>query len=357
MLAAGGIMVAVKTALDRAVSSVTQVEIPADPDNTSVVAQGQALTGTLNILLVGVDDGQAVGGELRKDTPLADSIMILHVPASHDTAYLVSLPRDLWVKIPGHGSGKLNSAYTNGHRDAKAGNGRAGGLDLLMKTISAELGIVFNSAAIVNFTGFTKAVQLLGGVTMYIDEWVESVHYGTTADGQLCYPARFDSEYHAHKRPGCTPRLYERGTRRLTAEEALDYSRQREWLELEDGDYGRQRHQQQFIKALVREAKTQGLTTDLPKTLQIIQSVGSALTVWTNGAKLEDWFFTLKDLAAGEIFMVKTNKGAYNPAPISGTAAEALSADSKAMFAALRDNRIGEWLVAHPEWMGSEQGY
>ncbi|WP_117213422.1 LCP family protein [Allorhizocola rhizosphaerae] len=357
VLTSGGVMIAVKVALDRAVSSVTQVEIPSDPENTSVVPEGRALTGTLNILLVGVDDGQAVGGELRKDTPLADSIMILHVPPSRDRAYLVSLPRDLWVRIPGHGSGKLNSAYTDGHREAKAGNGRAGGLDLLMRTISGELGIVFNAAAIVNFTGFTKAVNLLGGVTMYIDERVESVHYGTTADGQLCYPARFDSEYHAHKRPGCTPRVFERGTRRLTAEEALDYTRQREWLELEDGDYGRQRHQQQFIKALVREARLQGLTTDLPKALRLIESVGSALTVWTNGVKLEDWFFTLKDLAAGDIFMVKTNRGAYNPAPISGTAAEALSEDSRQMFAALRDNRIHEWLVDHPDWLGSEQGY
>lgn len=355
MIASGGALVATKSLLDRATAAIDQLEISNDPGNTSVVAQGQALEGTLNILMLGVDDGQAIGGELREEVPLADSIMILHVPESHDHAYLVSLPRDLWVDIPGHGSGKLNSAYTLGHGNPKAGGrGRAGGLELLMKTISGELGIVFNSAAIVNFTGFTEAVKQLGGVTMHIDEQVKSVHYGTTEDGQHCGPAWFDDNAVAHPYSWCTPRVYKRGIQRLNAEEALDYTRQREWMELNDGDYGRQRHQQQFIKALMREAKAQGLTTNLPKALALVESVGSALTVWTHGAKLEDWFFTLKDLAAGEITMVKTNKGQYNRAAVTSTWAEALTAESEQMFEALRDKRIHEFLLQHPDYLGNE---
>jgi polyisoprenyl-teichoic acid--peptidoglycan teichoic acid transferase len=125
-------------------------------------------------------------------------------------------------------------------------------------------------------------------------------------------------------------------------------------MELEDGDYGRQRHQQQFIKALVREAKAQGLTGNLPKALSLITNVGSALTMWTNGAAVQDWFFTLKDIAGSEITMIKTNRGTFNSAGVPGTSAEGLSDMTRQMFTALKENRIDQWLVQNPEWLGSD---
>lgn len=358
VLSAGGVL-AFKLALDKATNSIETVEIPRDD---SQIAAGQALKGPINILLVGIDDGQADGGELRTDSARADSIMVLHVPESHDHAYIASLPRDLWVKIPknpdtkfGGGSGKLNSAYTIGFGDGKCTNcGRIGGLSLLMKTIKQETGLSLNAAATVNFTGFTKAVKLLGGVTMTVDEWVDSVHYGTDKWGNMCTPARFDSAAQASRVKGCEARRYEKGVHRFNAEQALDYTRQREWMELEDGDYGRQRHQQQFIKALAREAKAQGLTTNPGKALTLMETVGSALSMWTNGEKLEDWFFTLKDIAGGDIAMIKTNNGWYNSANVEGTSAEGLSETSKQMFTALANGKITDFLQAHPDWLSKE---
>jgi LCP family protein required for cell wall assembly len=327
------------------------------------VVKGQALVGPLNILLVGIDDGRVDGVDERKNEPTrADSIMILHVPASHDRGYLVSLPRDLWVKIPrydktgyGGGNAKLNQAYTHGYGDPRGGGpGQAGGLELLMRTIKDVTGITFNAAATVNFTGFTAAVKVLGGVTMYIDERVTSVHYGFYPDGSHCVPALFDNDGVAYPIKACKGRVFEKGLRRLTPEEALDYTRQREWMELNDGDYGRQRHQQQFIKALVHEAKVQGLTTNLPKALNFIKAVGSAVNMWTNNEALEDWFFTLKDVASSNVTMIKTNAGKYNPANISGTSAEALSPQSAEMFRALTSGKIDEFLFANPDWVNKD---
>lgn len=362
MVVSGGSIISAKILLDQATAAIDQVEIPSDPDNTSMVSKGQALEGTMNILLVGVDDGQADGGELRTDSARADSIMILHIPESHDQGYIVSLPRDLWISIPkypktgfGGGKAKLNSAYTAGYGPAKGGGpGRAGGLDLLMQTINKEFGITFNAATIVNFTGFTSALKQLGGVTMYVDEKVTSVHYGTNKNGISCVPATFDSNAVAHPKANCKGKVYEKGERRFTPEEALDYTRQREWMELGDGDYGRQRHQQQFIKALAREAKNQGYSGNPGKALGLVKSVGSALTVWKNGAELEDWFFTLKDLAGNDIVMVKTNKGTYHSAQVEGTSAEGLSTDSRQMLAALRDKALPGWLLAHKDWIGQD---
>jgi len=361
MVISGGSIISAKILLDQATSAIDQVEIPVEAGNTSLVTQGEALHGAMNILLVGVDDGEAAG-ENRTGSALADSIMVLHVPETHDQGYIVSLPRDLWISIPpypktryGGGKGKLNSAYTAGYGPAKGGGpGRAGGLDLLMQTINKETGITFNAAAIVNFTGFTAALKQLGGVTIYIDERVTSVHYGFTKQGVPCVPAAFDSNAVAHPRKDCYGRVFQKGERRLNPEEALDYTRQREWMELNDGDYGRQRHQQQFIKALAREAKNQGYTTNPSKSLALVKSVGSALTVWTNGAKLEDWFFTLKDLAGNDIVMVKTNKGTFHSAQVEGTSAEGLSPESRQMLTALRNKKLPEWLFAHRDWIGKD---
>ena len=349
-----GLVIVGIVAFDLALSPVRKLDIPTD-GNDSVV-QGKPLEGDLNILLVGLDNGQAVGGERRSDPAHSDSMMILHVSAAHDRGYLISLPRDLWVPIPGHGSGKLNAAFTFGSAGA---GGSAGGLDLLMRTVNGQWGVQFNAAATVNFNGFTQALQLLGGVTMDIDETVTSVHYGTTkrdGTGSQCVPARFDANAVAHPVPGCYGKVYlPQKARRLTPVEALDYTRQREWMSLNDGDYGRQRHQQQFIKALVQEAKAQGLTTNPAKALSMVRSVGSALEVWTNGASLTDWFLTLKGLSGDNIQSIKTNNGAFHSETIDGQSTETLDDTSKAMLRALGTGHLEDFLAQHPQVLNTPQ--
>jgi hypothetical protein len=78
--------------------------------------------------------------------------------------------------------------------------------------------------------------------------------------------------------------------------------------------------------------------------------------MWTNGESMENWFFTLKDVAAGDIVMVKTNAGKYTPAGIPGTSAEAMSELSEQMFDALRTERIDQFIFDNPEWLSRDDG-
>src|SRR5581483_4252058 len=103
------------------------------------------ITGAVNVLLVGIDTrpDQAV------DTSRSDSIIVLHVPATHDHAYLVSLPRDTLVRIPADakagyagGENKINAAFMYG---SQRGGGVAGGVSLLAATIKAAYGITFDA--------------------------------------------------------------------------------------------------------------------------------------------------------------------------------------------------------------------
>ncbi len=203
------------------------------------------IKGPLNILLVGIDP--------RNETtpPLADAIMVLHVPEEMDRAYLFSLPRDLYVQIPpfrksgfNGKTSKLNDAMSFGSRVPGENPDPARGFELLATTVQNVTGIKrFDAGAIINFSGFQKIVDAMGGVTMNIEREVRSRH--REPDGK-----------HRQGRPGgggyIGPQaVYPKGKQHLKGWQALDYVRQR-YAEngVPDGDYGRQRHQQQFVKAM-----------------------------------------------------------------------------------------------------------
>ena len=85
--------------------------------------------------------------------------------------------------------------------------------------------------------------------------------------------------------------------------QALDYARQR--YDLPGGDYDRQRHQQQFLKAIAQKATDAGLLTNPIKLDQVIRAVGGALTVDTNGVPLEDTVLALRGLRPDDLVGVK----------------------------------------------------
>jgi LCP family protein required for cell wall assembly len=207
--------------------------------------------GSLNILLLGSDsrDPDSQAGA-RTDT-----IMILHVPASHDKAYVISLPRDLWVHVPPSpdGSGgdtmaKLNAAYA------------WGGMPLMVQTVEQYTGVRMDHVVLIDFFGFVKVVDALGGVQMNVDQTITSIH-----------PPH---------------RVFTQGPHTFNGDEALDYIRQR--YQYADGDFTREKHQQEFLKALLDKAAGAGALSNPARFKDFVSSTASALTV--------DESFSLVDL-------------------------------------------------------------
>lgn len=311
-----------------------------------------SINGPINLLLAGTDE--------RPEDPAngarSDTDIIVHIPASHDAAYLISLPRDTRVAIPASprtrypgGTDKLNAAFEFGYQN---GGGRAGGFELLARTIKGMSGISFNGGAIVNFDGFQALVKALGGVNMCVDEKVISIHIGQDRHGHFATPYHLDAGLNPHPVPGVTPQVYQPGCQHLEAWQALDYVRQRELVA--DGDYGRQRHQQQFIKAVAKEATSSGVVTNPAKLDAVIRSAGKLLTFDGGGISIEDWIFALKDVNGGGITMIKTNAGKFNPLTIDGQAFEALTADSQQLLQAVRDDTAAAFVAAHPDWIAAD---
>src|SRR4029079_8691398 len=108
---------------------------------------------------------------------------------------------------------------------------------------------------------------------------------------------------------GITPQVYEPGCQHLAAWQALDYVRQRELIP--DGDYGRQRHQQQFLRAVMKEGTSTGVLNNPLKLDAVLRSAGQAVTFDGGGVSIDNWIFTLKGLSANDVVMIKTNGGNF----------------------------------------------
>ena len=372
MLFGLGSIALVKVGVHQIGHSFTQEDLLGTAAAPANPVTGKSIDGPINILLVGSDQRptQTQGGN-------SDTIIIGHIPASHDRMYLVSIPRDLGVRIPAFpkahypgGSDKINAAYAFGSRD---GQGDAGGFQLLAETIKDNFGITFNGGGIVNFSGFTDILKKLGGVTMYVDETTVSIHDGVDIKtGKTTKPYNinpntgvpycpsgytFQSDPLKCAIPGTRPNVYPKGVDHLNPSQALDFVRSRDGLV--GTDYGRQRHQQQFIKALLKEAYSQGLNDPL-KLNSFISSIGKALVIDRGNASLEDWIFTLKGITPDALVAIKTNDGQTvdydgSAGPISGSV-QGLSPDSKALLAAVKadktatDDYVGVFLQTHQDW-------
>jgi LCP family protein required for cell wall assembly len=300
-----------------------------------------SLTGPLNYLLIGSD--------ARAEDPTAgarsDTIIIVHIPVTMDRAYLISIPRDLRVQIPPFPATGFPGAHEKINGAFEYGHGGDGGVQLLSATLSQLMGITFDGAAVVDFSGFQKAIGLLGGVYMCIDERTESHHIGHDKNGNFLAPWYGpDGDYRNYE---STPVVYEPGCRHLDPWEALDYSRQRK--SIPDGDYGRQRHQQQLLKAMFDEARRQGVATNPGKLDSLIRSVGQSLTVDTNGVPLADLVYALRDIKPADLIGIKVPSEPQDLGGISYVLA--LEDQASALYDAVRSDNLDNWVLANPDWV------
>lgn len=196
-----------------------------------------------NVLLVGSDSragltsaqGRALGtggSSVGGGTGRTDSIMVLHMPDSGKPT-LVSFPRDSWVSIPGHGQGKINSAFT------------IGGPKLLVQTIEQASGLRMDNYMEIGFGGFAGVVDSVGGVRMCLKQDVN------------------DKDAHINLKKGCQV---------LDGKNALGYVRSRHAFAT--GDLARAEHQREFLGALMKKIASPSNLL-LPWKLKSIGSAGA----------------------------------------------------------------------------------
>jgi LCP family protein required for cell wall assembly len=347
MVASGGTLVASQVLVSRYAGAVKTESLFGDAAAGATKEPVSDIKGPVNLLLVGIDPRDSA------TAPLSDSIMVVHVPAGLTQAYLFSIPRDLIVDIPAFprtgfqgGRAKINSAMSYGSSIGDGKHDVAQGFDLLAKTVAKLTGIrKFNAGAIINFGGFKKIVDAMGGVTMTIDEETRSEHLQPDGRPRPKY-ARCADNSCAH--PYYGPRkIYKKGTYHLEGWEALDYVRQR--YGLKDGDYARQRHQQQFIRAMAEQAFSKDVVTNPVKLDRVLRAGGQSLIFDGNGHNVVDWGLALKGINPADITMVKLRGGAVT---VGGDyRGEALQDGADEFFDAVRNDTVASFMLQHPEFV------
>jgi LCP family protein required for cell wall assembly len=258
-------------------------------------------TGALNVLLLGSDTREA-GAAGR-----SDSMMLVHLPADRRAAYVMSIMRDSWVDVPGHGMAKINAAYS------------WGGVPLTVQTVEQLLQVRVDHVAEIDFAGFQAMTDALGGVDVVSEKAFTVKGHDFVA-----------------------------GPNHLDGRQALDFVRARH--PFADADHQRVRNQQAFMRGLIDGVVDRGTLSSPAAVSDFVGAVTEHLSVdpgLTFGRLVEiGWGSRSLSPSAVQTFTLPTAGG--------GVAADGQSyvqLDVDALYPlreALQDDTLGEYLTAPP---------
>lgn len=278
-------------------------------------ATGSA-AGAVNILVLGTDrrspvptTGSAaraaswVPGEQRSDT-----VLLLHIDADRRAASAISIPRDAWVDVPGHGPDKINAAYSYG------------GPRLAVATVERLTGVRIDHVAVVDWAGFAAITDRLGGVEVTIPATVHDSARDVT---------------------------WTAGVHRLDGRQALAYVGER--YGLPGGDLDRVRRQQAFIRAVVEDSLT-------PETLASPRLLRRLVDTAVRYVSIDEgWSLSEILRLAASLRHLHSREIDFLTAPVAGTGMVGPQsvvfldhrADS-ALWRAVRQDAVGAWTRRHP---------
>lgn len=198
----------------------------------------------INILLLGLDQRPAENGEPSR----SDTMILASIEPRTGSAALLSIPRDMWVAIPKIDNSimyhKVNTAHFWGqYWKYPDGDNADGGPELAMRTVEYNLGVRVHYYARIDFKGFEKAVDLIGGLDIDVPRRIVDT----------AYPLENDA--------GVITVVFEPGPQHMDGETALQYARTRN----ADSDFGRMERQRQVLMAFRDQAMRLDLIPRLPQ--------------------------------------------------------------------------------------------
>lgn len=195
----------------------------------------------VNILLLGVDD-EITGDNVQR----TDTMIVVSINRTTNTVSMLSIPRDLYVFIPGWTMQRMNLAYFRG----ESGGWTDGGFGLMRQTILYNFGINVHYYALINLSGFKQIIDTLGGVDMSVDCAIQDYEL---VEAPPPPEAIKDEETSLYTLPV--------GFYHFDGGSALWYARSRHT----SIEFDRGRRQQQLLRAIWRSARSQGIVTQIPE--------------------------------------------------------------------------------------------
>ncbi len=237
---------------------------------------GTPESGPLNILLAGVDVRSGLSRHEQRVLHVghatghnSDTLMVVHITGDHKHIQVVSLPRDSWVRIPGFGMNKINAAFG------------LGGPKLMVRTVEQATGLTINDFVEVNFLGFVKIINALGGV-------------------DICLPYAVDDPY--------TGLHMSAGRHHVNGIKALQFARDRHSFAL--SDLARIGDQQQLLSSILTEAISSGTLANPVKFSKFLSAATSATKV--------DQHLDVTGLA-GQLRLIRPGAVSFTTVPLAST--------------------------------------
>jgi LCP family protein required for cell wall assembly len=247
---------------------------------------GTPTSGPLNILVAGVDIRSGLTHRQQRRLHVgraisdnSDTLMLAHVPANHSYVQVVSLPRDSWVNIPGHGMNKINAAFG------------IGGPRLMVRTVEANTGLTINDYIEVNFLGFVKVIDAMGGVN-------------------ICLPYAVDDPYSGLHMTA--------GAHHVDGITALEFARDRH--SFATSDLARIGDQQQLLATMLSQAVSAGTLSDPFKLRRMLDTVTAAIQV-DQGFNVTSLASELRGLRPSDVSFTTVPLSSYNYQTPSGESA------------------------------------
>lgn len=228
----------------------TSVALQSNVNPDMLHSEGDA---RINVLLLGI------GGDGHDGPDLTDTILLASIDPVNHKAALLSVPRDLWVSVPHHGSMKINAAYETGKyaylhkQSASNANAKAvqAGFDSTNQIVGQVLGLHIDYDVLVNFKAFQQAVDTVGGVTVDVP--------ATLYDPTMAWEN------------GGNPVLAKAGIQTFNGTRALMYVRSRETT----SDFARAQRQRAVLVALGQKALSLGTLSNPLKISQLLDTFGN----------------------------------------------------------------------------------
>ena len=239
-------------------------------DPTRLKGEGD---GRINVLVMGV------GGAGHDGPDLSDTIMVMSIDPRTKDAAMLSIPRDLYVKIPAVGKYKTHYAKIN------EANSDGGPMEA-EKVVESVIGVPVHYYVKIDFSGFKQAIDAVGGVDVNVPKTLNDPYYpcddGTRLAGKYC------------------PIYFKAGEQHMTGSQALKYARSRETT----SDFDRAARQQVIIGALKAKAMQLSTLTNPIKLTQLIDAVGSHVQTDFQPNEITKMATIVKDIDPGKV----TNK-------------------------------------------------
>lgn len=212
---------------------------PATPEDDPATEEDESAGTPVTFLVLGTDSRTSAGDPTQwvAGGQRTDVILLVHLAADGRAAQVVSIPRDSWVDIPGHGEAKINAAYSYG------------GPTLLIQTVEQLTGVRVDHFAVTDFESFAELTDALGGVRLTLGE-------DLVDRGRLVAPA---------------------GEQVLSGEEALVYVRQRK--NLARGDFDRVQRHQAWMRAILEQVWTSGTLNSPSRAYSFLETVARSVAV------------------------------------------------------------------------------